>query len=135
MAALSLLIDEYRRNWAIRYLREAESDLSTAERTPIDAISVNFAIMAMRKAQTSAYYSIGDPSYLAQMVNEAIEDRSSLHGASMKLFTDMELFIRFCAERGGVLDKENAIVKAKALLSVVSRLISLMTNERSIGMA
>ena len=133
--ALSLLIDEYRRNWAIRYLREAESDLSTAERTPIDAISVSFAIMAMRKAQTSAYYSIGDPSYLTQMVNEAIEGRSSLQGTSMKLLTDMELFIRFCAERGGALDKENAILKAKALLSVVSRLISLMTNERSVGLA
>jgi len=132
---LSLLIDEYRRNWAIRYLREAESDLCTAERTPIEAISVSFAIMAMRKAQTSAYYSIGDPSYLSQMVNEAIEERGSPHGASMRLLTDMELFIRFCAERGGALDKANAIVKAKALLSVVSRLISLMTNERSVGMA
>ncbi len=133
--ALSILIDEYRRNWAIRYLREAESDLATAERTPIDTISVSFAIMAMRKAQTSAYYSVGDPSYLSQMVNEAIEERGILHDASMKLLTDMELFIRFCAERGGVLDRENAIAKAKALLSVVSKLISLMIDRRSICMA
>ena len=133
--ALSLLIDEYRRNWAIRYLREAESDLSTAERTPIDAISVSFAIMAMRKAQTSAYYSIGDPSYLTQMVNEAIEVRNIIQGSSMKLLTDMELFIRLCAEKREALDKENAIHKARVLLSVVSRLISLMTNERSVGLA
>ena len=133
--ALSLLIDEYRRNWAIRYLREAESDLSTAERTPIDAISVSFAIMAMRKAQTSAYYSIGDPSYLTQMVNEAIEVRNTTQGSSMKLLTDMELFIRLCAEKREALDKENAIHKARVLLSVVSRLISLMTNERSVGLA
>jgi len=133
--ALSLLIDEYRRNWAIRYLREAESDLSTAERTPIDAISVSFAIMAMRKAQTSAYYSIGDPSYLTQMVNEAIEVRNIIQGSSMKLLTDMELFIRLCAEKREALDKENAIHKARVLLSVVKRLISLMTNERSVGLA
>ena len=132
---MSLLIDEYRRNWAIRYLREAESDLSIAERTPIDAISISFAIMAMRKAQTSAYYSLGDPSYLTQMVNEAIEARNSTQASSMKLLTDMELFIRLCAEKREALDKENAIHKARVLLSVVSRLISLMTNQRSVGLA
>jgi hypothetical protein len=89
----------------------------------------------MRKAQTSAYYSMGDPSYLAQMVNEAIETRGVGQVPSMRLLTDMELFIRFCTEKKEVLDKTNAIRRAKVLLSIVSRLISVMTNERNIGLA
>jgi hypothetical protein len=132
---MSLLIDEYRKNWAIRYLREAESDLSTAERTPIEAMSVNFALIAMRKAQTSAYYLIGDPSYLAPLVNETLETRSASPSATMTLLTDIETFIRRCAGKGGSLNKVKTIREARALLKIVSKLITIMTRQRSIRSA
>lgn len=128
MKALSLLIDEYRKNWAIRYLREAESDLSTAERTPVSAISISFAIMAMRKAQTSAYYSLGDPSYLVPMVNDALEGRRAAQGPSLKLLTDVELSIRRCTEMGETLGKANSIRRARALVEIISKLVSIIVS-------
>ncbi|MCJ7634861.1 hypothetical protein MUP77_21040, partial [Candidatus Bathyarchaeota archaeon] len=84
-------MDEYRKNWAVRFLREAESDLSTAEKTPIPVMSVSFAVMAMRKAQTSVYYSIGDPEYLSQMVYESVERKKGIENPTMKFLADMEL--------------------------------------------
>ena len=124
---MSLLIDEYRKNWAIRFLREAKSDLSTADKTPIPAMSVSFAVMAMRKAQTSVYYSMGDPSYLAPMVNEVLGGKKSIENPTMKLLADMELMIRSCINDGERLGKDIAIRNARTLIELASKIASLIT--------
>jgi len=124
---VSLLIDEYRKNWAIRFLREAKSDLSTADKTPIPAMSVSFAVMAMRKAQTSVYYSIGDPSYLTPMVNEVLEGKRRIENPAMKFLADMELMIRSCINGGERLGKNIAIRNARTLIDLAAKMVSLIT--------
>ena len=132
---MSLLVDEYRRNWAVRFLREANSDLSTAEKTPIPVMSVSFSVMAMRKAQTSVYYSLGDPSYLAMLVNGAIGGNKAVEDSTMKFLTNLELIIRSCTSRGDRLEKNTAINNAKTLIGLASRMVSLMTGLDSGGFA
>jgi hypothetical protein len=132
---MSLLMDEYRKNWAVRFLREAESDLSTAEKTPIPVMSANFAVMAMRKAQTSVYYSIGDPAYLTRMVNELVETKKSVENPTMKFLTDMELVIRICVNNGERLGKETVMHDARMLIVLASKIVSLMTGSRIDGFA
>jgi len=127
---MSLLIDEYRKNWAIRFLREAKSDLSTADKTPIQAMSVSFAVMAMRKAQTSVYYSIGDPAYLTPMVKAALEGKTSIENPTMKFLADMELVIQSCINRGERLGKDVAIRNAKTLIGLASKIVSLLTGSK-----
>jgi hypothetical protein len=127
---VSLLIDEYRKNWAIRFLREAKSDLSTADKTPISTMSVSFAVMAMRKAQTSIYYSIGDPSYLTPMVNEVLEGKKGIENPIMKFLADMELMIRSCINGGERLGKDIAIRNARTLIELASKIASLITKGR-----
>jgi len=130
-----LLIDEYRKNWAIRFLREAKSDLSTADKTPIPTMSVGFAVMAMRKAQTSVYYSIGDPSYLTPMVNDVLEGKRSVDNPTMKFLADMELMIRSCINGGERLGKDIAIRNARALIELASKMVSLMTGSKVVEFA
>ncbi len=132
---MSLLMDEYRENWAVRFLREAESDLSTAEKTPIPMMSVSFAVMAMRKAQTSVYYSIGDPAYLTQMVYESVDRKESIQNPTMKFLADMELFIRICVESGERLGKDAVIHAARMLIELVSKIVFLMTGSNISGFA
>lgn len=127
---VSLLIDEYRKNWAIRFLREAKSDLSTAGKTPIPAMSVSFAVMAMRKAQTSVYYSIGDPSYVAPIVSEVIEGKRSIENSTLRFLADMELMIRSCINGGERLGKETAIRNAETLIGLASKMVSLVTRSK-----
>ncbi len=124
---MSLLVDEYRRNWAVRFLREANSDLSTAEKTPIPVVSVSFSVMAMRKAQTSVYYSVGDPAYLATLVNEAVLRNRTAEDSTMKFLVDLELIIRNCTYNGERLEKETAIHDARVLIGLASKMVSLMT--------
>lgn len=132
---VSLLIDEYRKNWAIRFLREAKSDLSTADKTPIPAMSVSFAVMAMRKAQTSVYYSIGDPSYLTPMVNEVLEGKRGIENPTMKLLADMELMIQSCINGGERLGKDIAIRNARTLIDLASKIASLITKGKVVEFA
>jgi len=127
---VSLLIDEYRRSWAIRFLREARSDLSTADKTPIPTMSVSFAIMAMRKAQTSVYYSLGDPSYLTPMVNEILEGKRSVEIPTMKLLADMELMIRSSINSGERLGKDMAIRNAGRLIELASKMVFLVIRSK-----
>lgn len=128
-------MDEYRKNWAVRFLREAESDLSTAEKTPIPVMSVSFAVMAMRKAQTSVYYSIGDPEYLSQMVYESVERKKGIENPTMKFLADMELFIRICVNSGERLGKDAVIHDARTLIVLASKIVSLMTGSKVSGFA
>ncbi|MCJ7609211.1 hypothetical protein MUP00_06035 [Candidatus Bathyarchaeota archaeon] len=132
---MSLLVDEYRRNWAIRFLREARSDLSTADRTPIPAMSISLAVMAMRKAQTSVYYIMGDPSYLTPLVNNAIDEAVGLENAIMKFLVDFELVIRSCINSGERLGKEAAIQNAKCLIELVAKTVSIMTGIKAVDFA
>ena len=132
---MSLLMDEYRKNWAIRFLREAESDLSTAEKTPIPVMSISFAVMAMRKAQTSVYYSIGDPAYLTQMVYESVERKKGIDNPTMKFLADMELVIRICVNSGERLGKDAVMHDARMLIVLASKIVSLMTGSKVSGFA
>ena len=132
---MSLLVDEYRRNWAVRFLREANSDLSTAERTPIPVVSISFSVMAMRKAQTSVYYSLGDPSYIAKLVNRNIRGNKTVEDAMMRFLTNLELSIRNCTNKGEKLEKNTAINNARTLIELASRMVALMTGLDSGGFA
>jgi hypothetical protein len=128
-------MDEYRKNWAVRFLREAESDLSTAEKTPIPVMSVSLAVMAMRKAQTSVYYSIGDPAYLTQMVYESVETKKDIENPTMKFLANMELIIRICVNSSEQLGKDAVIHDARMLIVLASKIVSLMTGSKVSGFA
>ena len=120
---MGVLIDEYRRNWAIRYLREAESDLSTAERTPISAMSVNLATLAMRKMQTAIYYSLGDPSYMAFLVGSAIEEGLGDKDSLMRFLVQVEWLIQVRNARAIDSEKEATLKEARRLMKLASEMI------------
>ena len=50
-----MMIDGYRKGWALRYLREAKAELSAAQKMP--TIAPNLILEAMRKAQVAIYYT------------------------------------------------------------------------------
>jgi len=127
---MSLLFDEYRANWAIRYIREAEADLSMAEKTPIPAISVSFALMAMRKSQTAVYYSLGDPEYLVPLVEKNLPN-SDVKDTLMRMLVQIELLIQRDSGMAETLSKSFAIEEARHLIGVSSEVVKIMANEAS----
>jgi len=57
-----LMMDYYRRGWALRYLREAKAELEAARKIPYMAPSL--VLEAIRKARSAIYYSLGEPAFI-----------------------------------------------------------------------
>jgi hypothetical protein len=66
-------IGEYRKGWALRYLREAKAELLAAQKTP--SIAHSLIIEAVRKAQAAIYYSLGDPAFIESIVYQAFSSQ------------------------------------------------------------
>lgn len=131
---MSLTVDEYRINWALRYIREAESDLSSAEKIPMPALSINLSLLAMRKSQTAIYYSLGDPQYLAPLINQNIEDERKIKDSLMRTLIQIEQLIKRDSSLAEKLGKTAAIEDAKHLLEISSEIVRIMikrSRERS----
>lgn len=126
---MGILIDEYRRNWAIRFLREAESDLLTAEETLTPSISDNLAVLAMRKMQMAIYYSLGDPSYMAALVEDALGEGGK-ENTLIRFLIRLEWLIQIRSVKSSVTDRE-ALNEAKLLMSIALKIVKGIIGERT----
>ena len=91
------MMDEYRKGWALRYLREAKAELEAARKIPYMAPSL--VLESIRKARNAIYYSLGEPAFIEVLVREearkdkptnessgtTCEDRRQIQAASFKL--------------------------------------------------
>ena len=123
---MPLTMDEYRLNWALRYIREAETDLSTAEKNPMPAVSISFALLAMRKSQTAVYYSLGDPEYLAPLINQNIENERKNKDILMRILVQMEQLIERDSTLAEKLGKNIIIEETRHLLEIASEIVNIM---------
>ena len=123
---MSVLLDEYRTNWALRYLREAEADILTAEKNPLPSVSVRLALTAMRKSQTAIYYSLGDPEYIAALVAQNIKDGKKTKDYLMNILLKMEQVIRRDSNLALNLNKNFLITEAHELLRIAIEIVDLM---------
>lgn len=126
---MRLLVDEYRKNWALRYMREAESDLSTAETTPVPALSVNLAVLAMRKMQLAIYYSLGDPSYVAFLVGNALREGFRNEDSFLRFLTHLEWLIQIRSVKTSESDKRDALREAKRLMEMALTFVTCFVGE------
>jgi hypothetical protein len=126
---MSLLIDEYRKGWARRYMREAITEYAKAEENPIPNISISFALVSMKKAQIAIYYSLGDPEQLTFVVGEAIQQRTRIQDPVLLLLVQIEQFIHTNGEAAELLKKELAIKEAKRVIDMASTIVELIAGK------
>ena len=62
------MMDEYRKGWALRYLREAKAELEAARKMPYMAPSL--VLESIRKARNAIYYSLGEPAFIEVLIRE-----------------------------------------------------------------
>jgi len=126
---LRLLVDEYRKNWALRYMREAESDLSTAETTPSPALSGSLAVLAMRKMQLAIYYSLGDPASVAFFVANALREGVPPGDAILRFLAHFEWLIQIRSVKTGDSTKEDVLKEAQHVLTMASTMVSRIVGD------
>lgn len=122
------LINDYRKGWAIRYLREARAELVAAQKTPYMASSL--ILEAMRKAQAAIYHSLGDPASLEAIVRQTIIKKQSVKDPVLRCLVGIERTVQEVAQTPGS-DKEKAFKQADDLIKIASDIVKLFTGERA----
>ena len=122
-----MLISDYQKGWALRYLREAKAELTAAQKTPYLAPSLVFE--AMRKAQIAIYYSLGEPAFVEGIVHETIRNKGELvKDPILKCLVEIELSMQQLAQMPEV-NQEKAMEQASGIIQTASDIVKLFTDE------
>ncbi len=120
------LISEYRKGWAIRYLREARAEMVAAQKSPYMATSL--IIEAMRKAQAAVYYSLGDPASLEAIVRQTILKKQAIRDPVLRCLVEIERTVQEAAQTPDS-NKGRAFKQADDLIRIASDIVQLFTDE------
>ena len=120
-------MDEYRKVWALRYLREAKAELEAAKKMPYMAPSL--VLEAMRKARNAIYYSLGEPAFIEAIIREAAEKMPMISDSFLKFLLEIEGMIQQLAQLEGV-NGEKAMEQATNLINVASDIVETLTEEK-----
>jgi hypothetical protein len=120
------MADEYRKGWALRYLREAKAELLAARKTPYMAPSLT--LEAVRKAQVAVYYSMGDPAFVEAIVRQTIGTDQSIKDPTLRCLVEIERTVQQVVHSPQS-NHEKAIEQAKNLIQTASDIVELLTGE------
>jgi hypothetical protein len=121
------MMDEYRKGWALRYLREARAELEAARKMPYMAPSL--VLEAVRKARNAVYYSLGEPAFIELVIREAVEKAQTIDDPVLKCLVEIEGTIQQLTQTEET-DGERAVKKADDLVRLASDIVETLTEEK-----
>ncbi len=121
------MMDQYRKGWALRYLREAKAELEAARKMPYMAPSL--VLEAIRKARNAIYYSLGEPAFVEIAVRETAEKTQVIEDPLLKCLVDIEGIIQQLMQIEEV-DGERAIKQADSLVQLASDIVETVIGEK-----
>jgi hypothetical protein len=121
------MMDDYRKGWALRYLREAKAELEAARKMPYMAPSL--VLEAIRKARNAIYYSLGEPAFIETVIREAAEKAQTIDDPLLKFLIDIETMVQQLAQIEE-LDGEKAMKQADSLVQIASDIVETLTDEK-----
>jgi hypothetical protein len=123
------MMDEYRRGWAQRYLREAKAELDAARKMPYVAPSL--LMEAIRKARNAIYYSLGEPTYIELLVREEIGKPKPQNDVILRFLVEVEEIIQQLGQVEEV-NGEVMMKQADTLVQVASDFVETLTEGKNI---
>jgi hypothetical protein len=121
------MIDQYRRGWALRYLREAKAELEAARKMPYMAPSL--ILEAIRKARNAIYYSLGEPAFIENVVREAVEKMQFGNDPVLRCLVEIEGMMQQLAQLEEV-NEEKAVKQADNLIQLASEIVETLIGEK-----
>jgi len=122
------LMDDYRKGWALRYLREAKAELQAARKMPYMAPSL--VLEAVRKARNAIYYSLGEPAFVEIVVREAAEKtQGPTSDPVLKFLIEIEAMFQQLTQAEEV-DGDRALKQADDLVRIASDIVETLTEEK-----
>ena len=120
------MTNNYRKGWALRYLREAKAELTAAQKTPYMAPSL--ILEALRKAQAAIYYSLGEPTFIASIVHETLYTKQFVEDPVLKFLVEIERTVQQIAQRPRS-DSGKVMEQVNDLVQLASEIVELFTGE------
>ena len=123
-----LLVDEYRKSWVLRYLREARADLEVAEETPY--VEPDPLVEALKKTQLALQYLLGEPLIINRIVQATALSEEEIKDPALQLLVEVkEALNRALNVREKT--RESMIEYAEGILNLVSEVAALFLKRES----
>jgi len=123
------MMDNYRRGWALRYLREAKAELEAAKKMPYMAPSL--VLEAVRKARNAIYYSLGEPAFVEIVIRETAEKMQgqTIDDPVLKFLVEIDGMVQQLAQLEEM-DGERVMKQADSLVQIAQEIVEILTEEK-----
>lgn len=121
------MVDEYRRSWALRYLREAKAELEAARKMPY--IAPSLVLESVRKARSAIHYSLGEPAFIENIIKETAERTQTTSDPILRCLVGIEETVQQLLQLQEA-NGETAIKQADNLIQLASDIVETLIGEK-----
>ena len=122
------MMDEYRKGWALRYLREAKAELEAARKMPYMAPSL--LLEAIRKARNAIYYSLGEPAFIELLIRDEAGKPKPTDDAVLRFLVEIEAVVQQLSQLEEVND-EAMMKQADTLVQIATDIVETLTEDKT----
>jgi len=123
----SFMMDQYRKGWALRYLREAKAELEAARKIPYMAPSL--VLEAIRKARNAIYYSLGEPAFIEILIREEVVKNPLTNDSMMRFLIEIETIVQQISQLEEV-NGDAMMKQADSIVETATNIVETLTQER-----
>jgi hypothetical protein len=121
------MMDEYRKGWALRYLREAKAELEAARKIPY--MAPGLVLEAIRKARNAIYYSLGEPAFIEILLREEVTKNPLTNDSILRFLMELESIIQQISQLEEV-NSDAMMKQADSILEIATDIVETLTEER-----
>jgi hypothetical protein len=122
------MMDEYRKGWALRYLREAKAELEAARKVPYMAPTL--LLEAIRKARNAIYYSLGEPAFIELLIRDEAGKPKPTDDAVLRFLVEIEAVVQQLSQLEEVND-EAMMKQADTLVQIATDIVETLTEDKT----
>ncbi len=121
------MMDEYRKGWALRYLREAKAEMEAARKIPYMAPSL--VLEAIRKARNAIYYSLGEPAFIEILIREEVMKKPATNDAVLRFLIELESIVQQISQLEEV-NGDAMMKQADSIVEIATNIVETVTQEK-----
>jgi hypothetical protein len=121
------MMDDYRKGWALRYLREAKAELEAARKIPY--MAPGLVLEAIRKARNAIYYSLGEPAFIEILIREEVLKNPSTNDSILRFLMEIEALVQQMQQLEEV-NGDAMMKQADSIVEIATDIVETLTEER-----
>ena len=121
------MMDEYRKGWALRYLREAKAEMEAARKIPY--MAPGLVLEAIRKAKNAIYYSLGEPAFIEILLREEIIKNPLTNDSILRFLMELESIVQQISQLEEV-NSDAMMKQADSIVEIATDIVETLTEER-----